>query len=91
MPLSLLEDRQHRLARRRGPAAEHAATLSLTSSFLAFSAKVGQSGAVFLDDLDLAAENAAGFVDLVDRERSASIEPVSEIAMVPVAECRCRR
>ena len=46
-----------------------AAHLSLTSSFLAFSAKVGQSrGAVFLDELDLAAEHAARGVDLLDRE-----------------------
>ena len=46
-----------------------AATLSFTSSFLAFSAKVGQSlRAVLLDELDLAAEHAAHGVDLLDRE-----------------------
>src|SRR6266702_8907204 len=66
-----------------------AATLSLTRSFLAFSAKVGQSLA------------PSSWMILILRPRmppaalicsmasfSASIEPVSEIAMVPVAECR---
>src|ERR1700733_4768417 len=66
-----------------------AATLSLTRSFLAFSAKVGQSLA------------PSSWMNLILRPRmppaslicaiasfSASIEPVSEIAIVPVAECR---
>src|SRR5882724_3743653 len=66
-----------------------AATLSLTRSFLAFSAKVGQSLA------------PSSWMILILRPRmppmalicsmasfSASIEPVSEIAMVPVADCR---
>src|SRR5580698_7299229 len=66
-----------------------AATLSLTSSFLAFSAKVGQSLA------------PSSWMILILRPRmppaslicamasfSDSIEPVSEIAIVPVAECR---
>src|ERR1700682_5951290 len=66
-----------------------AATLSLTSNFLAFSAKVGQSLA------------PSSWMNLILRPRippaalicsmasfSASIEPVSEIAIVPVAECR---
>src|ERR1700728_1756052 len=66
-----------------------AATLSLTRSFLAFSAKVGQSLA------------PSSWMILILRPRmppaslicaiasfSASIEPVSEIAIVPVAECR---
>src|SRR5216684_252655 len=66
-----------------------AATLSLTSSFLAFSAKVGQSLA------------PSSWMNLILRPRippvalicsmasfSASIEPVSEIAIVPVAEWR---
>src|SRR6202045_1953006 len=66
-----------------------AATLSLTSSFLAFSAKVGQSLA------------PSSWINLILRpimppaalicsmaSFSASIEPVSEIAIVPVAECR---
>src|SRR5882757_9839598 len=66
-----------------------AATLSLTRSFLAFSAKVGQSLA------------PSSWMILILRPRmppaslicaiasfSDSIEPVSEIAMVPVAECR---
>src|SRR5882757_6695966 len=66
-----------------------AATLSLTRSFLAFSAKVGQSLA------------PSSWMILILRPRmppaslicemasfSVSIEPVSEIAMVPVAECR---
>jgi hypothetical protein len=60
----------------------------LTSSFLAFSAKVGQS------------EAPSSWMTLILRprmppealiwsmaRRSAWIEPVSEIAMVPVAEC----
>jgi hypothetical protein len=46
-------------------------------------------GTVFLDDLDLAPEHAAIGIDLIDRERSAWMEPVSEIAIVPVAECSC--
>src|ERR1700730_1967576 len=66
-----------------------AATLSLTRSFLAFSAKVGQSLA------------PSSWMNLILRPRmppaalicsiasfSDSIEPVSEIAIVPVAECR---
>ncbi len=66
-----------------------AATLSLTRSFLAFSAKVGQSLA------------PSSWMNLILRPStpppaliwsiasfSASIDPVSEIAMVPVAECR---
>src|ERR1700730_14761605 len=66
-----------------------AATLSLTRSFLACSAKVGQSLA------------PSSWMNLILRPRippaalicsiasfSASIEPVSEIAIVPVAECR---
>src|SRR5258706_15025754 len=66
-----------------------AATLSFTRSFLAFSAKVGQSLA------------PSSWMTLILRPRmppmalicsiasfSASIEPVSEIAIVPVAECR---
>src|SRR4029077_19547430 len=66
-----------------------AATLSLTRSFLAFSAKVGQSLA------------PSSWMNLILRPRmppaalicpmasfSASIEPVSEMAIVPVAECR---
>src|ERR1700726_2014431 len=66
-----------------------AGALSLTRSFLAFSAKVGQSLA------------PSSWMNLILRPRippaalicsiasfSASIEPVSEIAIVPVAECR---
>src|ERR1700694_145917 len=66
-----------------------AATLSLTRSFLAFSAKVGQSLV------------PSSWMNLILQQRrppaalicsmgsfSASIEPVSEIAIVPVAECR---
>jgi hypothetical protein len=45
-------------------------------------------GAVLLDDLDLAAEHAAGVVDLLDRQLLGLLDPVSEIAMVPVIECR---
>ena len=65
-----------------------AATLSLTSSFLLFSAKVGQS------------EAPSSLMTLIFRPRmppialiwsmascSAWIEPVSEMAIVPVAEC----
>src|ERR1700757_2477454 len=65
------------------------AHLSLTSSFLAFSAKVGQSLA------------PSSWMNLILRPStppcalicsmasfSASTEPVSEIAMVPVTECR---
>src|ERR1700726_4741279 len=66
-----------------------AGALSLTRSFLAFSAKVGQSLA------------PSSWMSLILRPRmppaalicsmasfSASIEPVSEMAIVPVAECR---
>src|SRR3979490_594941 len=66
-----------------------AATLSLTRSFLAFSAKVGQSLA------------PSSWMNLILRPRmppaslicaiasfSASMAPVSEMAIVPVAECR---
>src|SRR5487761_2457616 len=56
-----------------------AATLSLTRSFLAFSAKVGQSLA------------PSSWMNLILRPRTppaALIWPVSEMAIVPVAECR---
>src|SRR5690242_2478523 len=66
-----------------------AAHLSLTRSFFAFSAKVGQS------------EAPSSWMNLILRPStppcalicsiasfSASTEPVSEIAMVPVTECR---
>src|SRR5215469_16576409 len=65
------------------------AHLSLTSSFFAFSAKVGQS------------EAPSSWMNLIWRPStppcsliceiasfSASTEPVSEIAIVPVTECR---
>jgi hypothetical protein len=65
----LFENRQHRLAGRRGPAAHDRRDLVVDEQLLGL---LGEgrpiAGAVFLDDLDLAAENAAGFVDLRDRE-----------------------
>ncbi len=65
----LLEHRQHGLARGAGPAAEHGGDLVVDEQLLALLGEgrpVG--GAVFLDDLDLAAEDAAHRVDLVDGE-----------------------
>src|SRR4051794_10149582 len=66
-----------------------AATLSLTSSFLAFSAKVGQSLAPS-SWMNLILRPSTPPMALICSMASfsASIEPVSEIAMVPVAECR---
>jgi len=65
----LLEHRQHRLARGAGPAAEHGGDVVVDQQLLAL---LGEgrpvAGAVFLDDLDLAAEDAAHRVDLVDGE-----------------------
>src|SRR6266481_5940957 len=66
-----------------------AATLSLTSNFLAFSAKVGQSLAPS-SWMNLILRPSTPPMALICSMASfsASIEPVSEIAMVPVAECR---
>src|SRR5437764_5629483 len=66
-----------------------AATLSLTSSSLAFSAKVGQSLAPS-SWMNLILRPSTPPMALICSMASfsASIEPVSEIAMVPVAECR---
>src|SRR6476469_5988731 len=66
-----------------------AATLSLTSSFLAFSAKVGQSLAPSSwMNLILRPSTPPAALICSMASFSASIEPVSEMAMVPVAECR---
>ena len=66
-----------------------AATLSLTRSFLAFSAKVGQSLAPSSwMNLILRPSTPPASLICSIASFSASIEPVSEIAMVPVAECR---
>ena len=66
-----------------------AATLSLTSSFLAFSAKVGQSLAPSSwMNLILRPSTPPAALIWSMASFSASIEPVSEIAIVPVAECR---
>src|SRR5205823_4632358 len=66
-----------------------AAHLSLTRSFLAFSAKVGQSDApsswIYLI-LRPSTPPAALICSIASF--SACTEPVSEIAMVPVTECR---
>src|SRR3954468_14049294 len=66
-----------------------AETLSLTSNFLAFSAKVGQSLAPS-SWMNLILRPSTPPMALICSMASfsASIEPVSEIAMVPVAECR---
>src|ERR1700754_268261 len=66
-----------------------AATLSLTSSFLAFSAKVGQSLAPS-SWMNLILRPSTPPMALICSMASfsASIDPVSEIAIVPVAECR---
>src|SRR3984893_11575389 len=66
-----------------------AATLSLTRSFLAFSAKVGQSLAPssWMNLILRPSTPPAVFICSM-ASFSASIEPVSEIAIVPVAECR---
>src|ERR1700750_3338776 len=65
------------------------ATLSLTRSFLAFSAKVGQSLAPssWMNLIFRPSTPAAALICSI-ASFSASIEPVSEIAMGPVAECR---
>ncbi|MNS60733.1 hypothetical protein D3C72_937430 [compost metagenome] len=62
-----LEHRQDRLARGRGPAAEHGGDLVANQQFAGLFGK-GRPvrGAVFLDDLDLAAQNAAHGIDLLD-------------------------
>src|SRR5450631_1222210 len=66
-----------------------AATLSLTRSFLAFSAKVGQSLAPSSwMILILRPSTPPALLIWAMASFSDSIEPVSEIAMVPVAECR---
>src|SRR4029450_9915076 len=66
-----------------------AATLSLTRSFLAFSAKVGQSLAPS-SWMNLILRPSTPPIALICSIASFSawIEPVSEIAIVPVAECR---
>ena len=65
----LFEHRQHRLAGRRGPAAHDRRDLVVDEKLLGlFREGRPIAGAVFLDDLDLAAEDAAGFVDLRDGE-----------------------
>ncbi len=65
----LLEDRQHRLARGRGPAAHDRGDLVVDEQLLGL-LREGRpvAGAVFLDELDLAAEHAARGVDLLDGE-----------------------
>src|SRR6266850_1097799 len=66
-----------------------AATLSLTSSFLAFSANVGQSLAPSSwMNLILRPSTPPAALICSMASFSAWIEPVSEIAIVPVAECR---
>src|SRR6185436_10914301 len=66
-----------------------AATLSLTSSFSAFSAKVGQSLAPS-SWMNLILRPSTPPMALICSIASFSawIEPVSEMAIVPVAECR---
>src|SRR5258705_10700920 len=65
----LLDDRQHRLARCRGPAAHDRRDLVVDKQLLRFFRKCRPvAGAVFLDELDLASEHAAGGVDLFDGE-----------------------
>src|SRR5438105_5767515 len=66
-----------------------AAHLSLTSSFLAFSANVGQSLAPSSwMNLILRPSTPPAALICSIASFSAWIEPVSEIAIVPVAECR---
>jgi hypothetical protein len=63
----LLEHRQHGLARGAGPAAEHGGAVVVHEQLLRLLGEGGPvGGAVFLDDLDLAAQDAAHGVDLVD-------------------------
>src|SRR5579871_3178070 len=65
------------------------AHLSLTSSFFAFSAKVGQSEAPSSwMNLILRPSTPPAALICSMASFSASTEPVSEIAMVPVTECR---
>ncbi len=65
------------------------ATLSLTSSFLAFSAKVGQSLAPSSWMILILRPSTPPMALICSMASfSAWIEPVSEIAIVPVAECR---
>ncbi len=65
----LLEHRQHRLARRRGPAAHHRRAFVVDQELLCL---LGEgrpvAGAILLDELDLAPEHAALRVDLLDGE-----------------------
>src|ERR1700733_10306179 len=66
-----------------------AAHLSLTKSFLAFSANVGQSLAPSsCTNLILRPSTPPAALICSIASFSASTEPVSEIAMVPVTECR---
>ena len=66
-----------------------AAHLSLTRSFLAFSAKVGQSLAPSSwMNLILRPSTPPDALICSIASFSASTEPVSEIAIVPVTECR---
>ena len=65
------------------------ATLSLTSSFLAFSAKVGQSLAPSSWMILILRPSTPPMALICSMASfSAWIDPVSEIAIVPVAECR---
>src|SRR5215475_9795391 len=65
------------------------AHLSLTSSFFAFSAKVGQSEAPSSwMNLILRPSTPPASLICEIASFSASTDPVSEIAMVPVTECR---
>ncbi len=63
----LLDDRQHRLAGSRGPASHDRRHLVVDEELLRlFGEGRPVAGAVFLDELDLAAEHAAQGVDLLD-------------------------
>ena len=84
-----LEHRQHRLAAGRGPAAERRGDLVAEISFFAFSAKVGQSDAPssMTGSIFLPSTPPAALISSI-ASSSASLTETSQIAIVPLSECR---
>ncbi len=68
-PVVLLEHRQYRLARSRRPATHDRGAFVVDEKFFGlFGERRPVACAVFLNELDLAAEHTAGSIDLLDRE-----------------------
>ena len=87
--VQLLEHREHRLARHRGPAAEHGRDLFLGDQLARlFGEQRPVGGRIDDHRFELLAEQAAFLVLLVDQENIVSFSVVSLMAMVPESECR---